>query len=177
MKKVITGVFIGVMSLVLIGCGVAAKTIKQKTQSEHSGVFIEIKNAEAPAKGFAVLTIKVTIKTHLQGYYLLESKDSPCGKPGYPLMINISGQAMTWKVDGQKESLPLYDKDGKTSHNPDAGEGIKYVLEKKIQLRAGTHKVFLGLPADDYFKEVDVFLQEGNYRGRSKSETGGGRKV
>ncbi len=159
MQKVIKGAIIGVMSLVLIGCGAAAKEIRVKTQNEHTGIFTEIKNADA--RGFAMLTIKATIKTHLEGYYALESKDSPHGKPGYPFLINIDGQAETWKVDGQRESLPLYDKDGKTSHDPDAGEGIKYVLEKKIELRAGIHKVFLGLPADDYFKEVGIALQEG----------------
>lgn len=162
MKKVITGVLVGVMSLILIGCGAAAKTIKQKTQNERVDIFIEIKQTEAPAQGFAVLAIKATIKTHLEGYYLLESEDSLCGKPGYPFVINIDGQAAIWAVNGQKENVPLYDKDGHTSHDPDAGEGIKYVLEKKIRLRAGTHKVFLGLPADDYFKEVEITLKEGD---------------
>jgi len=162
MQRVIKGAFIGVMSLLLIGCGAAAKEIRAKTQTERTDVFTEIKNANAPAQGFVVLTIKATIKTHLEGYYALESKDSRHGKPGYPLMINIDGQAETWRVEGQQESLPLYDKDGKTSHDPDAGEGIKYVLEKKIGLRAGTHKVSLGLPADDYFKEVEITLKEGD---------------
>jgi len=162
MQKVIKGSIIGVMILILIGCGAAAKDIRVKTQSLRADVFTEIKNADAPARGFAVLTIKATIKTHLEGYYALESKDSPHGKPGYPFLINIDGQAETWKIDGWKESLPLYDKDGKTSRDPDAGEGIKYVLEKKIGLRAGTHKVFLGLPADDYFKEAEITLKEGD---------------
>ena len=149
------------MILILIGCGAAAKEIRIKTQTERTDVFTEVKNTDALSQGFAVLTIKATIKTHLEGYYVLESKDSPHGKPGYLFLININGQAETWKVDGQKESLPLYDKDGKTILDPDAGEGIKYVLEKKIGLRAGTHKVFLGLPADDYFKEVEITLPEG----------------
>ncbi len=161
MKKVITGVFISVMSIILIGCGATAKTIKQKTQSEHVGVFTEIKNSETPAQGFAVLTVKATLKTHLEGYYILESKDSICGKPDYPFVINIDGQAATWKVDGQKESLPRYDKEGKTSHDPEAGEGIKYDLEKRIQLRAETHQVFLGLSNEDYYREVEIMLQEG----------------
>ncbi|MDP2853438.1 MAG: hypothetical protein Q8O28_04225 [Smithellaceae bacterium] len=161
MQKVIISVFIGVMSLVLLGCGATAKTIKQKTQSERVGVFTEIKNAEAPAQGFAVLTIKATIKTHLEGYYLLESKDSSHGKSGYPFLINIDGQAVTWTAVGQKESVPLYDQDGKTSHDPDAGEGIKYILEKKIQLRPGTHKVLIGLSADNYFREVEITFKEG----------------
>jgi len=162
MQKIINGACLGVMILILIGCGAAAKEIRIKTQTERTDVFTEVKNTDALSQGFAVLTIKATIKTHLEGYYVLESKDSPHGKPGYPFLINIDGQAETWKVDGQKESLPLYDKDGKTSHDPDAGEGIKYVLEKKIGLRAGTHKVFLGLPADDSFREVEITLKEGD---------------
>ena len=162
MRNVIVGMFIGVMSLVLIGCSATATTIKQKTQNERVGVFTEIKDGLAPTPGFAVLSIKASIKTHLAGYYLLESRDSIHGKPGYPFLINIDGQAQVWTVDGQKESLPLYDKDGKTSRDPDAGEGIKYVLEKKIQLRPGTHKVFLGLSADNYFKEVEIILKEGD---------------
>jgi hypothetical protein len=84
-----------------------------------------------------------------------------CGNPGYPFIFNIDGQAATWEVDGQKEILPLYDQDGMTSHDPDAGEGIKYILEKKIQLRAGTYKVFFGLPNEDYFKELEIMIQEG----------------
>jgi len=162
MRKVITGFFIGVMSIVLIGCGTKANTIiKQKTQNLRTDVFTEMKNDDFPAQGFVTLAIKATIKTPLEGYYLFESKNSINGKPGYPFIINIDGQAVTWKVDGQKESLPLYDKDGKTSHDPEAGEGIKYVLEKKIQLRAGTYKVIFGLPNEDYFKELEIMIQEG----------------
>ena len=154
--------FIGIMSMVLIGCGTTVNTIiKQKTQNVRTDIFAEMKNYDTPSEGFVTLAIKATIKTPLEGYYLLESKDSMGGKPGYPFIINISGQAAAWKVDGQKEILPLYDKDGKTSHDPEAGEGIKYVLEKKIQLRAGTHKVFLGLLNEDYFKEFEIMLHEG----------------
>ncbi|MGA2782733.1 MAG: hypothetical protein ABSF13_12570 [Smithella sp.] len=161
MRKVIAGVFIGVMSIVLIGCGVTTNIINQKTQNARTDVFTEMKNNDSPAQGFVTLAIKATIKTPLEGYYLFESKDSMFGKPSYPFVINIDGQAAVWKVDGGKEILPSYDKDGMTSHDPEAGEGIKYVLEKKIQLRAGTHKVFLGLSNDDYFKELEIKLQEG----------------
>ena len=89
MQKVITGMFIGLMSIVLIGCGATAKTIEQKAQNARTDVFIEMKNDDAPAQGFVSLVIKATIKTPLEGYYLFESKDSMCGKPGYPFIINI----------------------------------------------------------------------------------------
>lgn len=150
----------GLMSLLLIGCMGTSQIIRQNAQSQRANVFTEIKNSAMPARGFAILTIKATIKTHLEGYYALESTESVHGKPGYPFVINIDGQAATWKVVGQKESVPLYDQDGKTSHDPDAGEGVKYFLEKKIQLRPGTHQVFLGLPADDFSKEVEVDLNQ-----------------
>src|SRR5271157_902551 len=118
MRKVITGVFIGVMSIVLIGCGTTANTIiKQTTQNARTDVFTEMRNDDTPTKGFVTLAIKATIKTPLEGYYFIESKDSMCGKPGYPFIINIDGQAAAWKVNGQKEILPSYDKDGKTSHD------------------------------------------------------------
>lgn len=148
--------------LSLLGCGTAAKEIQIKSQSERADVFTEVKDAKPPAQGFATLTIKATIKTHFEGYYVFESKDSVHGKSSYPFLISIDGQAETWKVDGEKDSLPLYNKDGKTSHDPNAGEGIKYVLEKKMRLRVGIHKVFLGLSADDYFKEVEIALKEGD---------------
>jgi len=35
-------------------------------------------------------------------------------------------------------------------------------MEKKIQLRPGKYKEFLGLSADDYFKEVEITLKEGD---------------
>jgi hypothetical protein len=161
-KKTILSVLAGLMSLILIGCAGTPQAIRQNAQSQRMDIFTEIKNDDTPVQGFVILTIKATIKTHLEGYYLLESKESIHGKPGYPFVINIDGQAATWKVDGQKETLPRYDKDGKTSHHPEAGEGVKYILGKKIQLRPGAHKVFFGLPADDYFKEVEVSLKEGN---------------
>ncbi|MEN6489679.1 MAG: hypothetical protein ABFD66_12525 [Smithella sp.] len=148
--------------IVLTGCGTAAKEIQIRSQSNRLDVFTEINDASPPVQGFATLTIKASIKTHLARYYVLESRESIHGKQGYPFLINIDGQAETWTAEGKKDSLPLYDLDGKTSHNPEAGEGMKYVIEKKIRLRAGTHKIFLGLPADDYIKEVDITLKEGN---------------
>jgi hypothetical protein len=150
-----------IILIALTGCGTAAKEIQIKSRSERTGVFTEINKAAPPVQGFVDVTIKASIKTHLEGYYVLESRNSVHGKQGYPFLINIDGQAATWTAEGKKDTLPLYDKDGKTSHDPDAGEGIKYVLEKKIRLRAGVHKVFLGLSADDYFKEVEITLEEG----------------
>ena len=51
--------------------------------------------------------------------------------------------------------------DGKTSCDPEARQGIKYILEKKVRLTAGTHSVLFSLPEDNYSTEVEISLPEG----------------
>ena len=68
---------------------------------------------------------------------------------------------MIWRVNGQKDIQPIHNQDGKASRDPDAGEGIKYNLEKKIRIRTGTYKVFFGLPDENYDREVEIPIQNG----------------
>ena len=145
----------------LAGCGTAAKDIQIKSQSKETNVFTEIRDGGPIPKGFADLIIKANIKTHIEGYYILESKESQHGRQKYPFIVNIDGQAARWEVAGIKDVKPAYNADGKTSRNPDAGEGFKYVLEKKIRLHAGSHRVFFGLPEDNYSTEMEISLKEG----------------
>jgi hypothetical protein len=144
----------------LMGCGAAAKTIATKSTSERSDVFRDVAGNEAAPSGYADVLIRASIKTHLEGYYLGESKASAHGKETYPFLFNIDGQAVLWKAEGKKHELPKY-VDGKTNQDPEAGEGMKYVLNKKIRLRGGLHKVFIGLPEDDYYREVMINVKEG----------------
>ena len=159
-NKITIGVVVLVLGLALVGCGAAAKMIVAKSQSERADVFQEISGAEAIPAGYADLTIKANIKTHVEGYYIGESKESAHGKEVYPFLININGQAVLWKVKGEKHQLPKY-VDGKTSRDPEAGEGVKYVLEKKVRLAAGAHKVFFGLPEEPYHTITDITVQIG----------------
>jgi hypothetical protein len=145
----------------LSGCGTASREIQQKSQSEKTDVFTEVKDGGTIPKGFADLVIKANIKTHIEGYYILESKESLHGKEKYPFLVNIDGQAARWEVEGIKDIKPAYDADGKTSRDPEAREGFKYVLEKKIRLNQGSHRVFFGLPEDKYSTEVEISLKEG----------------
>lgn len=145
----------------LFGCRTTAKEMKTRAHSSTKAIFTEVKEAGTIPKGFAELTIKTNVKTHTEGYYILESKESQHGKQKYPFLVNISGEAARWEVDGIKDSKPAYDADGKTSRDPEAGEGCKYVLEKKIRLKEGSHRVFFGLPEDAYSTEVEMSLKEG----------------
>jgi hypothetical protein len=150
-----------VIGITLVGCGATTKEIARMSRSERTDVFTEVPAEGAAPAGFVDLVIKASIKTPLEGYYALEPKGSAHGKAGYPFLLNIDGQAVLWKVGGQKEAVPLYDGKGKASHDLDAGTGMKYTLEKKIRLAAGPHKIFFGLPGEPYFTEVKVSLKEG----------------
>jgi hypothetical protein len=160
MKRSTAYVSVVLLLTVLSGCGAAAKTIAMKAQSERADIFQEISGAEAVPPGYADLTIRANIKTHVEGYYIGESKESAHGKGVYPFLVNIDGQAAVWKAEGKMHVLPRY-VGGKTNRDPEAGEGIKYVLNKKIRLRAGSHKLFFGLPEDDYYREVVIHVKEG----------------
>jgi len=46
-------------------------------------------------------------------------------------------------------------------HSKEEGDGMKYGLEKRIRLRAGTHRIFFGVSEEDYSKTATVNLQEG----------------
>jgi hypothetical protein len=148
------------MGITLIGCGATTKELTKMSRSERTDVFTGVSAEGTAPSGFVDLVIKASIKTHLEGYYILESKKSVHGKPGYPFLVNIDGQAGLWTIDGQKELIPLYDEKGKSSRDPDAGTGIKYNLEKKVRLAAGPHVLFFGLPGESYYTEVHLTLKE-----------------
>jgi len=137
------------------GCGTTSKEIQAKSQSEQTDVFIETKTGAQTPKDYTVLLLRASIKTPQ------ESNRSLHGKPGYPFLLNIDGQAATWKVDGFKDNKPRYDTNGRVSREPEAGEGIKYVLEKRLRLRAGHHHIFFGLPEENYFITADIMLKGG----------------
>jgi hypothetical protein len=145
---------------ILSGCGAAAKMITAKSQSERTDVFMEVSGNEAAPAGFADVLITANIKTHLEGYYAGEYETSSHGKKAYPFLFNIDGQTVLWKVAGSKHELPLY-VDGLTSRDPEAGKGMKYVLERKIRLAAGAHKVFFGLPEEPYYTIADISVKSG----------------
>ncbi len=159
MKRNMSYVSVVLLLVVLSGCG-AARTIAERSVSERSDVFTEVAGNEAAPSGYADVLITANIKTHLEGYYLGESRSSAHGKETYPFLFNIDGQAVLWKAEGRKHELPKY-VDGKTSNDPEAGEGILYVVNKKIRLRPGSHKLFFGLPEDEYHREVVITLNEG----------------
>jgi hypothetical protein len=139
-------------------CGAAREQIRTQSLTEREGIFQEMTTADGPPPGFADVVVKASLKTHLSGEgALLESRNSPHGGEFYHFVLSIDGQEVTWKVPGQRENLSV----AKDRHSQDEGYGMKYGLEKRIRLRAGTQRIFLGVPEENYAKTVTVNLQEG----------------
>jgi len=157
MKKCLIPLLIG-LTISLGGCGTAAREIAQRSMSEKEGVFHEISEGEAPREGFVNLRVSAQVKTHLEGWYLLEAKSSLHGKPEYPFLFNIDGQAVKWEVKGQQEKGTEYEGCMETH---DCGTGMRYILFKEIALREGAHRIFFALPGDDYRTEFEITLNRG----------------
>lgn len=151
------------LSLVLLnglaGCAGEVKQAKQQIiQGMRTDVFSEVKGEQPSPTGTVDLTIKASVKTPTTEHYLLELRTPPQVQEGYPFELNIDGQEILWKVRGNLEKTPVSDEKGRL---PEGGEGIRYVLAKKIQLAPGPHHVVFGVPYDDYYTEVKVSLKEG----------------
>jgi hypothetical protein len=154
--RVLLFVFIAVSAFSFLGCSTASKEIQAKSISERTDIFHQVHGGgRISPQGAADLLIKAEVKTNLEGFHIFESNKSLHGKPKYPFLFNIDGQSVVWEVKGQREDTP-FDK-GK----PDGGEGMRYILEKRIRLASGRHSVFFALPETDYFKEFAITL-EGN---------------
>ena len=158
MKKGFMGLVFLALVGTLVGCSLAAKEINLKSHSQKTGVFKEVKEGEGPpSKGYVDLQIKASIKTHLEGYYFLESDDSFHGQEGYPVLINIDGQAIIWKLKGRREITAPKE----TGSDPEEGEGMRYLLNKKIRLSTGSQTIFFALPGEKFYAETTLTLREG----------------
>ena len=157
MKKIVDWALLLAFAVLAANCGAALEQIRTQSVTEREGVFQEVTTAGGPPPGFADVVVKASLKTHLPGEYLLESGSSPHGGPFYHFTVNVDGQAVTWKVPGQRDNLPVV----KDRDSQDEGDGMRYTLEKKIRLRAGPHQIFLGVREKNTAKTVIVDLREG----------------
>ncbi len=144
----------------LVACGATAKGITRMSRSERTDVFTEVSGEGPLPEGYADIVIRASLKTQLEGYYPIEAKRSSSGKPEYPFLLNIDGQAALWKVKGLIHQLPE-NVNGKTNPDPEAGEGMRYMLEKKVRVAAGAHKVFFGLPGEPYHATTELRTESG----------------
>jgi hypothetical protein len=159
MRRTAVVLVVSVAGVLLAGCVTTSQFMTARSQGARFDVFEEVGEKDTVSREYALLEIWASIKTHTEEFYLLESRDSLHGKKGYPFVLNIDGQAVVWEVDGQEETIPIHFEKG--GRNPEGGTGVRYEIRKKIRLAAGSHRVFFGLPAEDYYREFDVTLTAG----------------
>jgi hypothetical protein len=156
MKNMVHLVLMLSMTVFLANCGAAREQIRTQSITEREGVFQEVPIASEPPAGFADVVVKASLKTHLSGEgTLLESGDH--GGEFHHFVLNIDDQAVTWEAKGVRENSPIVN----GRHFPEEGDGMRYVLEKKIRLHAGAYSIFFGVPEENYTKTVTLNLQEG----------------
>jgi hypothetical protein len=102
--------------------------------------------------------VRLSFKTRLPGFFLLERRKSLLGKPGYPFIVTIDGQTAVLQEDGEMEATPTYDQRGVGT--PEGGEGRRNILEKRPRLAPGGHQVEIGLPEESYTSRFRVTLEE-----------------
>lgn len=129
-----------VLALLLAAPGCCARCTRPPERSE---VFAEVtRNAKAET-ATVDLVVRLSLKTRLPGYFVIEPRHSLVGRPGYPFVLTIDGQTVTWREDGRVENLPKYDAHGIST--PEGGAGRGYTLEKTLSLTPGTHDVKVGM--------------------------------
>lgn len=144
MKRMLLSVVTTGLVLVLAAC---ATPRSNAPGTERGDVFKEV---DAQTPGFVEVVLKTSFKKPLP-----ESG----GQAPVVFTFDIDGQKAQWAVTGQKEKAPFVKPSA--DYNQEAGEGIKYVLEKKIHLRTGTHTVVFSLPEKKYSKEFTITVDEG----------------
>lgn len=139
---------------VVSGCAESVALIKANSTSMRMDIFEEITDGGIAPRGFSDLRLTATVKTHKPGIY---SEADIHGTRDYKLLMNIDGQALLLRGSVQKEnSEPMHLVD------PEAGDGIRYRFNKKLRLKAGTHRVVVAFPDDEVAVEREMTLVEGD---------------
>ena len=168
MEKIINNTTFFILLMIIlfsINCASSSKEIRVKPYCEKTNIFTEIKKTDKIEKGFAGLILKASLKTHLKNTYLFSILGlSHHGNPSYQFLLNIDGKAVLWDAKGKIEDtsdVKIFE-DGFERLAPEAGRGMKYMLEKRISLKAGSHNIFLSIPEENNKIEFTVTLNSGS---------------
>jgi hypothetical protein len=100
MRTILTGILIAITTIALIaGCARPVRQTADIVRSDSMNVFSEAKDG-MPETRKVDIVVSLSLKTHLRGFYFLESGKSLHGKPGYPLVFTVDGQSIVWQEEG-----------------------------------------------------------------------------
>jgi hypothetical protein len=145
-------------TLLFFGCAhVTREHIMQKA-SERDSSFEEINEEDKHLPdGYSELLIKAWIKIPKKETYLIKKRPPRDENSEYPFVLNINGQGVLWTVHCRINDQGMY---AYNKRNPEGGIGLKCRLKKRIQLKSGCYKVYLGLPEEEFDTKVHVCLAD-----------------
>jgi hypothetical protein len=140
---------LAIYGIILGSCGTALhNTIRTNATDKRANVFSEINDQGDPSQGFADVVVRASIKTNDETNSLIESKGIYNGENEYTFSLKIDGQNIIWRVMGERESIDHGDE--KDINHQEYGKGIRYVLDKKIRVAEGNHRVVFTIPGKNY---------------------------
>jgi hypothetical protein len=143
MKHFVICGLIGAM-MVAGGCAGSSMLLKAKSASVCTDVFTEATGGGIAPPGYTNLRVSLTASdVH--------------GTEDYQLLLNIDGQAVLLSGTLRSENC-----EPAKLVDPEAGDGIRYRFNRTLQLKAGTHRIVVAIPADDLAVEREINLPEGN---------------
>jgi hypothetical protein len=135
------------------GCARSQELITSGSISTRTDVFTEISGTEI-LPGQAALYIYTSFKKADHSSVLLDH--NKLGSSDVTLLINIDGQALQLKGSVRTEK-----RKAKGLHDPEAGEGLRYIFTTEVQLPAGSHRIIVALPAGGIAVEREINLAVG----------------
>jgi hypothetical protein len=138
------------------GCVTTGKNTARENTSGASGIFTE-SSGRCATGGRPVLTITASVKKHRPGVFLMDDH----AKSGFRMILDMDGQSVSWNMEGREEKTPVYDEGGRKRSDPEAGDGVRYNIEKKIQVTPGLHKVKISLPDEPREYGFELMIKGG----------------
>ena len=128
--------------------------------SEKASSFEEINGEDRQLpEGYSELLIKASIKIPRKEFHIIKTRPPQYENLQYPFAFNINGQGVLWMVNRTFDKQRTYINN---KRNPEGGEGLICRLEKRIRLKSGSYRVYLGLPEEEYETEVAISLPAGS---------------
>jgi hypothetical protein len=148
------------ITLALFGCAHVTRERIMQRASEKAFSFEEINEKESQiSEGYSELLIKASIKIPQKEFYLIKTRPLRDENSQYPFVLNINGQGVLLMVNCTLDKQETYINN---KRNPEGGEGFICPLEKRLRLKSGYYKVYLGLPEEEFETEVAISLADGS---------------
>jgi hypothetical protein len=148
------------IALAFFGCAHVTRERIMRRASEEAFSFEEIneKDSQTP-EGYCELLIKASIKIPQKEFYLIKRKPPRDENSQYSFVLNINGQGVLLMVNCTLDEQRTYINN---KRNPEGGAGLICRLEKRLRLKSGYYKVYLGLPEEEFETEVSISLADGS---------------